>query len=149
MNFLMANMNNPDVNKKVALKMTASISGFSEEEIRQLLDVNSYGSEKSMSEADRDLELLLAGEVIEPNEIANNAYKQRMVDYVRDHKEDISNKQFFAISAYIDSLEDIIFRNEARQFVNEQTQELLNLNNQLIKPNNTAAPQPAQDYGQI
>jgi len=149
MNFLMANVNNPDINKKVALKMTSSIAGFSEEEIRQLLDVNSYGSEKAMSEADRDLESLLFGETIEPNEMANNAYKQRMVDYIRDHKEDINNKQFFAISSYIDSLEDIIFRNEARQFVNEQTQDLLNPNNQLIQPNNPGVQEPAQDYGQV
>ena len=59
-----------------------------------------------MSEADRDLESLLMGEVIEINDAANNQYKQRMVDYLRDHKEDINDKQFFSISAYIDSLEE-------------------------------------------
>ena len=52
-----------------------------------------------MSECDRDLESLLEDEEIQPNELANNAYKQRMVDYLRDHKEDINMQQFERIAA--------------------------------------------------
>ena len=149
--FLASEVNNPMINKKKSFEMRALISGLSEEDVRQLLDTNSYGNEKLMSEADRDLESLLMGEVIEINDAANNQYKQRMVDYLRDHKEDINDRQFFAISAYIDSLEDVIFRNEARKLVNEQSQEMLNP--ELI-PLNINQPQPempqaVQTNGQI
>lgn len=109
------------INTKKAVEMMAKISGFSEDEIRELQDVNYFGNEELMSESDRDIEAILNGENIEPNEMANNAYKQKMVNYMRDHKEDITDKQFAAISEYIDSLSDIIVRNEAREFENEQT----------------------------
>ena len=149
--FLASEVNNPMINKKKSFEMRALISGLSEEDVRQLLDTNSYGNEKLMSEADRDLESLLMGEVIEINDAANNQYKQRMVDYLRDHKEDINDKQFFSISAYIDSLEDVIFRNEARKLVNEQSQEMLNpeLNPLNINQPQPEMPQAVQTNGQI
>lgn len=149
--FLASEANNPMINKKKSFEMRALISGLSEEDVRQLLDTNSYGNEKLMSEADRDLESLLMGEVIEINDAANNQYKQRMVDYLRDHKEDINDRQFFAISAYIDSLEDVIFRNEARKLVNEQSQEMLNpeLNPLNINQPQPEMPQAVQTNGQI
>jgi len=149
--FLASEVNNPMINKKKSFEMRALISGLSEEDVRQLLDTNSYGNEKLMSEADRDLESLLMGEVIEINDAANNQYKQRMVDYLRDHKEDINDRQFFAISAYIDSLEDVIFRNEARKLVNEQSQEMLNpeLNPLNINQPQPEMPQAVQTNGQI
>lgn len=65
---------------------------------------------------------MLDGEEIKPNQAANNAYKQKMVDYLNDHEEDISFEQFQKITIHIDSLNDIIMRNEARTFQNEQTQ---------------------------
>ena len=149
--FLASEVNNPMINKKKSFEMRALISGLSEEDVRQLLDTNSYGNEKLISEADRDLESLLMGEVIEINDAANNQYKQRMVDYLRDHKEDINDRQFFAISAYIDSLEDVIFRNEARKLVNEQSQEMLNpeLNPLNINQPQHEMPQAVQTNGQI
>ena len=149
--FLASEVNNPMINKKKSFEMRALISGLSEEDVRQLLDTNSYGNEKLMSEADRDLESLLMGEVIEINDAANNQYKQRMVDYLRDHKEDINDRQFFAISAYIDSLEDVIFRNEARKLVSEQSQEMLNpeLNPLNINQPQPEMPQAVQTNGQI
>lgn len=149
--FLASEANNPMINKKKSFEMRALISGLSEEDVRQLLDTNSYGNEKLISEADRDLESLLMGEVIEINDAANNQYKQRMVDYLRDHKEDINDRQFFAISAYIDSLEDVIFRNEARKLVNEQSQEMLNpeLNPLNINQPQPEMPQAVQTNGQI
>ena len=149
--FLASEVNNPMINKKKLFEMRALISGLSEEDVRQLLDTNSYGNEKLISEADRDLESLLMGEVIEINDAANNQYKQRMVDYLRDHKEDINDRQFFAISAYIDSLEDVIFRNEARKLVNEQSQEMLNpeLNPLNINQPQPEMPQAVQTNGQI
>lgn len=130
--FLSAQINNPLVNKNKAFEMSALISGLTEEEIRQLLDTSVYGNEDLMSEADRDIERILFGEIIEPNENANNAYKQRMVDYLKDHKENITNDQFFEISAYIDALQPIIYKNEARNLMQSEIDQL--------KANNTPPP---------
>jgi len=127
LNFLNAQAQNMLINQKKRFEMTAKISGLNEDEVRELLDVNYYGDEELMSEADRDIEALLNGDVVEPNELANNAYKQKLVDYLRDHKEDISNKQYFEIAAYIDSLTDIIFRNEAREFETAKTDAMLGM----------------------
>ena len=49
--------------------MQASISGFTEDEIEQLLDTTTYGNAELMSECDRDLESLLEDEEIQPNEL--------------------------------------------------------------------------------
>ena len=138
--FLNAQAVNPMVNKQKAFEMGAKISGLNEDEIRELLDVNSYGNEELMSEADRDIENLLNGEEIRPNQLANNAYKQKLVNYTRDHEEDINFEKFQMISAYIEGLEPIIMRNEARNLQNELTEELKN--NPLI-PGEEGMPQDA------
>ncbi len=139
--FLAAIKDSPNVNQKKVLELRAKIVGFDEDEIQQILDITNYGNSELMSEADRDMERLLDGEDFSPNDNANNAYKQHMVDYLRDHKEDITDKQFTRIAAYIDSLEKIIYRNEARSLQNEQNQKLNDLSNSKIVP--MVAPNPA------
>lgn len=47
-----------------------------------MLDTKNGANAEILSEAARDLQSLLDGEDIEPNEMANNAYKQKMVDYL-------------------------------------------------------------------
>ncbi len=140
--FIMAQAQNPLVNPKKSFELAAKISGLSEDEIRELLDVQYFGNEELMAEADRDLEALLNGEDIEINDNANNAYKQKMVNYLREHKEDINMKQFELISLYIKALEPTIFRNEARNFQNEITD---NLNKPLsIDENGIPIEQPIE-----
>ena len=104
----------PLINLKKSVEIQASSSGFSEDEIRQLLDTSEFGDQELMSEAERDIEEMLDGNFIKPNGMANNAYKQRIVDYMRDHEENITPKQFDYLVAYVDSLTPIIARNEAR-----------------------------------
>lgn len=142
LNFINANIQNPLINKQKAFEMGAKFSGLNDDEIRELLDVNNYGDEELMSEADRDLESLLNGEQIQPNQLANNAYKQKMVDYIRDHQEDINDKQFALITLYIDSLDPIIMRNEARNFQNEMTEQLKNTNLNQVDPATSEPLQP-------
>lgn len=111
--FLQAQANNPDVNKKKSFEFQARDYGFTDDQIRELLDVY-YGDSELMGEADRDLESLLDGEEIKPNANANNAYKQRQVDWLKDHQEDINDKQFAMIASYIETLDPIIINNEVR-----------------------------------
>jgi hypothetical protein len=129
--FIMAQAQNPLVNPSKAFELAAKISGLMDDEVRELLDVQNYGNEELMSEADRDIEALLNGEDIEINEAANNAYKQKLVSYLRDHKEDINMKQFELISLYIKALEPTIMRNEARNFQNDMIEMMNNQTEQL------------------
>ncbi len=114
--FLASNGMNPVQNPKKAYELSAKVAGFSPEEIRELQDASEFGNSELMSEAERDIESLLEGEIIKPNAWANNAYKQRMVDYLKDHEEDIDEQQFNAIAMYIRSLDKIIMKNEVRAF---------------------------------
>lgn len=132
--FLVAQALNPAVNKKKSFEIQAEIVGLSQDQIDQLLDVSTFGNAKLMGECDRDIESLLFGEEIKPNAAANNAYKQRMVNYLQDHEEDISMPQFEAISAYIVSLEDIILRNEARALQTEETNRMRAMSSVPVAP---------------
>ena len=128
---------NPIINAQKAVEMKAKIVGFSEEDISELLDVENYGIAKIMSEAARDIESILEGDDIKPNAYANNAYKQRLVNYARDHEEDMNEKQKTALINYIQSIEQVIMKNESRA-LNRDIVNMLNKNpniNQNINPN--------------
>lgn len=113
--FLNSQANNPIQNPQKAYEIQASIAGFEEDTVRQLLDTTDYGSAELMSEAERDIEALLDGEKIPPNQNANTAYKQRFVDYLKDNMENMEYEQFVLLSEYILSLEEIINRNMVAQ----------------------------------
>lgn len=113
--FLNSQSGNPMQNPQKAYEIQASIAGFEEDTIRQLLDTSEYGSAGLMSEAERDIEAILDGEKIPPNEAANTAYKQRFVTYMQDHKEDITFDQFTSLAEYVLKLDAIITRNMVAQ----------------------------------
>lgn len=114
--FLASNAQNPIQNPKKAYEISAKVAGFSPEDTRQLMDTSEFGNSELMAECDRDIESLLEGDYIKPNAWANNAYKQRMVDYLKNHDEDISREQFTRIAEYIRSLDEILVQNEVRAF---------------------------------
>ena len=113
--FLNSQAGNPIQNPQKAYEIQASIAGFEEDTVRQLLDTSDYGSAELMSEAERDIEALLDGEKLPPNQAANTAYKQRFVDYLKDNQEKISFEQFTLLSEYVLSLDDVITRNMVAQ----------------------------------
>lgn len=117
--FLQGNANNQLLNQKKNFEIQAKIAGLSEDEISQLLDTSFYGNSELMSECDRDIESLLEGET-KPNQKANNAYKQKMIDYMKDKTENISTEQFKRMTEYVMALEPIIMQNEARA-LNEES----------------------------
>ena len=127
------------LNPKKAFEIKARIAGFSEDEIKDLMDVAQYSDEELMSEAARDIEALMEGETIKPNQNANNGYKQRFVDYMQDHQEDMDDSQWSVIVVYVKSLDAIIYANEARKLQNEQTQ-ITNMQSNMMAAN---PPMPA------
>lgn len=113
--FIQSNKINPKVNQQKLTEIEANIVGFSEDEIRQLMDVSEFGDANMMSEAERDIEAILDGEDIKPNRLATASYKQRFVHYMQDHEEDMNPQQIERMFAYIDSIEDIILFNMERK----------------------------------
>lgn len=110
----------PTINAQEATEIQAQIAGFSQDEIDRLMDMSVYGNSEIIAKADRDIESVLNGETIRPNASANNAYKQRLVNYLRDHQDDLSDSDFRAISDYITSIEPVVAKNMARALQAEQ-----------------------------
>ena len=102
-------------NPKKAYEIGASIAGFDDETIRQLQDTSDFGNTSLMAKAERDIERILDGEFVEPNQAATTAYKQRIVDYLTANEEAITTEQFTMLVAYADSLDEVIARNMTRQ----------------------------------
>lgn len=117
--FLQGQALNTLINQKKSFEIQSKIVGFDEDTVNQLLDVSFYGNSELMSECDRDIESLLENEDIKPNAAANNAYKQKIVTYLKDHEEDIDFNTFQRISEYIMKLEPIIMQNEAKALQDE------------------------------
>lgn len=112
--FLAQNMQNPVQNPKKAYEISASIAGFSEEMIRELLDTSDFGDAQLMAEADKDIEDLLDGKSIKLNTGATTAYKQRFVDFMMNNSDDMDMDQKKRFMTYLDSLEPIVVQNMVR-----------------------------------
>lgn len=141
--FLSSQVQNPLMNQKKAFEVEATIAGFDEETIRQLMDSEDFGSAGVMSEADRDIERILDGETFKPNAVANTAYKQRFVDYMRNNEENITPEQFTDLVAYIESLEPIIMNNMAHRANEIGAQQVVaQAMAPVTEPVQTQAPQP-------
>ena len=101
-------------NQKVVVEKLGIVAGVPEEDIRELQDLEDYGTANVMSEAERDIEDILDGEFVQPNRMANTAYKQRFVDYMLDHEEDMSEEQSGRMLQYIRSLDQMVAANTQR-----------------------------------
>jgi succinate dehydrogenase flavin-adding protein (antitoxin of CptAB toxin-antitoxin module) len=100
-------------NKKIMAEMEAAIAGFSQDEIKAMTDIKDDENAELMSECADDIEELMEGKRVLPNEMANTAYLQKFRDYMKDNAEyflkhpDIAQVMF----AYMDALEPIVMRN--------------------------------------
>jgi hypothetical protein len=102
------------VNIQKVIETKGKLVGFDEQEIRQLLDVNNFASMEVLAEAERDIEQILDGKKVKPNPIANIAYKQKFLDYMQDHEEDMTHEQFMSLSEHLLGVEQIVNANLAR-----------------------------------
>lgn len=104
----------PIQNAQKAYEIGAGIAGFDDETIRQLQDTSDFGNTSLMAKADRDIEDLMEGKSLKPNQAATTAYKQRLVDYMTNNQENMSQEEFQKIFDYIVTLDDVIARNMVR-----------------------------------
>ena len=103
------------MNPKKAFEISASIVGFTPDEIKDLQDTSNFGDASIMSEAMRDIELVIDGEDVTPNQNANTSYLQRIVDYSRENQEHLTDDQFNDLMAYVDKIRPIVTRNMVKQ----------------------------------
>jgi hypothetical protein len=133
-------------NQKVIIESLGSVAGASPEQVRQLLELDIYGTAELMSEAERDIEDILDGKVIRPNRMANAAYKQRFVNYMDDHEDEMDMEQMQRMIQYVRSLDEVIVANTVRE-AREQAQREMNAQMSQgggQKPPQLRAPGPAQ-----
>ena len=112
--FIQANKMNPELNQKVLLETEAQIAGFTPDEIKALLDKDTYGESELMAECARDIQDILKNKKVKPNTEANTAYKQKIVDFLRDNEDDITEKQAKRLFEYLDTLDPIVMRNMSK-----------------------------------
>ncbi len=115
LNYVASNKQNPIINQKVLAEIEAEIAGLESDDIKRLMDVDEFGDAELMSECARDIQRLITDEDFEPNEAANVAYKQKMVDYLRDKSENLKGEQIQKIIAYIEAIEPYVIRNTVRK----------------------------------
>ena len=109
--FLSSKKGDPTFNPKVLGELEATIVGFNVDEVKRLLDTKDFANAELMSEASRDILRIIGGEDIEPNQAANSAYQQKIVDYLRDEQENLDPDVAAKLFVYIDALTPIVFRN--------------------------------------
>lgn len=145
--FYSALLGRPELaNQKVVIENLATVAGASPEEVRQLLELDIYGDAELMSEAERDIEDILDGKFLRPNRMANAAYKQRFVNFMDDHEEEMDTEQMGRMIQYIRSLDEVIVGNTIRE-AREQAQREMTAQMEAQgggKPPQLRAPGPAQ-----
>lgn len=114
--FLDRQANSKVINQSKRTEMEARIAGFTQDEIRQLMDVNEFGDAELLSEASRDIERLLKGDPdLQANMMANNAYKERIVNYMQDNREYMSEEVWTRFVQYILDIEEYVVTNTVRK----------------------------------
>jgi hypothetical protein len=120
LSFLNAESANPVINPKKLFELKAQIAGISKDEVKELMDTSEFGNADLMAECARDIESLL-DDMIKPNKAANNAYRQKILDYMRDEEENMTFEQIQRFQEYFISLEPIVMENEMRALTKFET----------------------------
>lgn len=122
--FLSSYVGNESLNQAVLFEAQAEIAGLDQTLIKRLQDVNNESDADLMSEAARDISRMLDKEVIsEPNPMANTAYMQKIVDYMRDNKEHMNVDQFRLMDDYVQRLRPVVISNMGKQITQSLAKE--------------------------
>lgn len=108
--FLQSYKGVPFVNPKVSFEIEAEEVGYTKDEIKRLLNLDDSSVDIQV-EAYRDIEDIIGGKAISPNEIADTVYAQIFLDYMTDKQENLSVKQYNALEFYYQQIVPIVRRN--------------------------------------
>ena len=114
--FFQAHAGNPHVNAKVATEVEMRLAGFSDEEVKRLLDTEEYLEDRLISSAKKVLSSILSGEY-KPDIVtdANEAFLQYFFDFLDENREKITKRQYLAIIAYIGNVQPYVHKNIVSQ----------------------------------
>lgn len=101
--------------------MEATIAGFDVDDVKRMQEKD-YGNAELMAECARDIQNIIGGKKVEPNEAANTAYAQKLLDFIRNNRENLKDEQYGKLIIYMEELQPIIMRNMSRTL----NQELIN-----------------------
>lgn len=144
--FYSAVLGRPEMaNQKVVLEELGAVAGADPDKIRRLLELDIYGTSEVISEAERDIEAIIDGKFIQPNRMADAAYKQRFVNWMQDHEEDTDIDTMGRMIQYVRSLDEVIVANTIRKAQEKAQQEMTaQMGSQPGGRPNLRAPGPAQ-----
>ena len=111
--FIQNNKMNPIWNPQVLGEMEAVIAGFDTDEVKRMQEKD-YGNAELMAECARDIQNIIGGKKVEPNEAANTAYAQKLLDFMRNNRENLKDEQYGNLVMYMEEIQPIIMRNMAR-----------------------------------
>ena len=113
------------INMKKSFEIQARAVDISEDDIKQLLDLSEFGDAEILSQADNDIEQILAGKQIKPYSGATTAYKLRIADYMAVEGNNLNIKEFQMLEAYVASLTPVIQANMARKLAEIQLKQAM------------------------
>lgn len=120
--FLQSNKQNPLLNQQVLVETEAQIVWFNPDEIKAMLSKD-YGEAELYAECARDIQDIISGKKVKPNEIANTAYLQKLLDFMRDNEENLSAEKMGRLMIYFEELQPIVMRNMMTSINNTLAQE--------------------------
>lgn len=113
--FLGSLYGNPDVDQKDLITTLGELSGVDKATMKQMLDKSEFGDEYVRSEAARDVEAIIDGEIIKPNRHADTSYAKYIVDYIQDHGENLESDIVSNLLQYMEEIQQMVSQNMARR----------------------------------
>src|SRR3990167_3923607 len=101
------------LNKKLTAEHTLRAGGWSEDEVKQLLDPQYEGSEESLSRASQAIQDVLEGKMPKRYRSATTAFVQKILDFITDHE--VTQIQYDILAAYAEAHMPFVEENMVRR----------------------------------
>lgn len=119
---LLALAQSPNINpKKRDEEILRSVGDYSDEEIAEFLDVQTYSDKKSIAKASEAIQLILRGKKPDLWYGATPAFMQKIVDFAGDKRSNLKDK-FDILLEYAMAHRDIVAQNTERKAIDQSRQ---------------------------
>lgn len=121
--FLAGYKGDPTVNPKVAFEYGAEIAGFSDDQVKRMLDTSDYSTSEIVSDANDIYQKLLERTEVDEYEGANTLFLQELTKLYWSNRSDIDEIQAMRIEAYIEAHLPIVEANMSRDLLNKMSEQ--------------------------
>lgn len=121
--FLGSYKGDPIVNQKVAFEFGADTAGYSDDEIKRLLDTSDYATSEIISDAHDIFQKLLSQKTVDPYDEANTVFLQELTKLYWSNRSDINAQQAIVIENYIEAHIPIVEQNMSRDLLNKLSEQ--------------------------